>query len=238
MENEELIRAIEAAHVDISTIVELTHVDPKTVQCWLKGRVPHSRHRKTLAKLLNERENYLWPTESTKEIRTAYAHRADVPASSWWQLFSQAHQHIDLLGYAMSFLPEQHPRLVSLLKEKSMASCKIRIALADPTCGHVQERDAEERLGGTLPDLIRSTVYLFRELWHIDGIEIRYHTTPLYNSIFRCDNEMFATPHLYGLHGSKAPLLYLRRLEADGIFANFIDHFEAVWKSATAVEQA
>jgi hypothetical protein len=26
-------------------------------------------------------------------------------------------------------------------------------------------------------------------------------------------------------------------LEADGIFANFIDHFEAVWKSATAVEQ-
>jgi hypothetical protein len=138
----------------------------------------------------------------------------------------------------MSFLPEQHPRLVSLLKEKSMASCKIRIALADPTCGHVQERDAEERLGGTLPDLIRSTVYLFRELWHIDGIEIRYHTTPLYNSIFRCDNEMFVTPHLYGLHGSKAPLLYLRRLEEDGIFANFIDHFEVVWKSATVVEQA
>ncbi len=237
MENEELLRAIEAANIDISTIVELTDVDPKTVQCWLKGRIPHSRHRKALAKLLNERENNLWPIDNTKEIRAAFAHRAEVSASTWWHLFTQAHQRIDLLGYAMSFLPEQHPRLIPLLKEKSMESCKIRISLADPTGRHVQERDAEERLGGTLPDLIRSTIYLFHGLWNIDGIEIRYHTTPLYNSIFRFDNEMFVTPHLYGLHGSKAPLLYLRRLEADGIFANFADHFEAVWKSATAVEQ-
>jgi hypothetical protein len=237
MKNEDLIRAIEAANIDISTIVELTDVDPKTVQCWLKGRVPHSRHRKVLAKLLNVRENVLWPIDSTKEIRAVYAHRAEVPISAWWHLFSQAHQRIDLLGYAMSFLPEQHPRLVPLLKAKNMASCKIRIALADPTCRHVQERDVEEGLGGTLSDLIRSTIYLFRELWNIDGIDIRYHTTPLYNSIFRFDNEMFVTPHLYGLHGSKAPLFYLRRLEADGIFANFADHFEAVWKSAMVVEQ-
>ncbi len=231
MENEQLLRAIEAANIDISAIVELTNVDPKTVQCWLKGRVPHPRHRKALAKLLDERENALWP----KEIKAAYAHRAEVPASAWWHLLSQAHQHIDLLGYAMSFLPEQHPRLTSLLRQKSMASCKIRIALADPTCKHVQERDQEEQLGGTLPDLIKSTIYLFRELWNCDGIEIHYHTTPLYNSLFRFDNDMFVTPHLYGLHGSKAPLLHLHSLGSGGLFANFAAHFEAIWTITTPI---
>jgi hypothetical protein len=47
---------------------------------------------------------------------------------------------------------------------------------------------------------------------------------------------MFVTPHLYGLHGSRAPLLHLRRLGPDGIFANFAAHFEAVWATTTSVQ--
>jgi hypothetical protein len=104
----------------------------------------------------------------------------------------------------MSFLPEQHAGLTALLKKKGAASCKIRIALADPACRQVQERDEEEKLEGTLPALIKSTLYRFRDLWNCAGVEIRYHTAPLYNSLFRFDDEMFVTPHLYGLHGSKA----------------------------------
>jgi hypothetical protein len=49
---------------------------------------------------------------------------------------------------------------------------------------------------------------------------------------------MFVTPHLYGLHGSKAPLLHLRQLESQGIFANFAAHFEAVWATGMIVEHA
>lgn len=245
MANERLKNAMATVHIDIEAITRETDVDPKTVQRWLGGRIPHARHRWKIAKLLKEREDYLWPTDETSnthatiqtaEIVGAYAHRADVPISLWWKLFQQAQIQIDLLGYAMLFLPEQHPRLISLLKEKAEASCKIRIAIADPTSIDVQRRDDEEELGGTLPARIQSTLYHFRELHNLSNVEMRYHTTPLYNSVFRFDHEMFVTPHLYALHGSKAPLLHLRRLGPDGIFANFATHFETLWSTTTLIE--
>ena len=238
MENERLRNAMEAVHVNIEMITRVTEVDPKTVQRWLKGRVPHARHRWKIAALLKEREDFLWPNhgrqavtalEHTSEIVAAYAHRSDVSPNIWWQLFLQAKGEIDLLGYAMQFLPEQHPYLTDLLKEKATYGCKIRIALADPTSPQVQMRDEEEQLGGTLPARIQTTLHHFRSIHNVDGIEIRYHSTILYNSLFRCDNEMFVTPHLYGLHGSKAPLFYLRCLGSNGIFTNFLEHFQKIW---------
>jgi hypothetical protein len=245
MTNERLRNAMAAAYVDIDAITRATNVDPKTVQRWLGGRIPHARHRWKIAKLLKEREDYLWPTNElngatttaqTAEIVVAYTHRADVPVNAWWHLFLQAQRQIDLLGYAMLFLPEQHPNLISLLQEKAAASCHVRIAIADPTSIDVQRRDEEEQLGGTLPARIQTTLYHFRDLRNCENIEIRYHTTPMYNSVFRFDNEMFVTPHLYGLHGSKAPLLHLHRLGPHGIFANFANHFEALWATTTLVE--
>jgi transcriptional regulator with XRE-family HTH domain len=243
MGNERLRQAVIAAHVDIDTIAEATNVDPKTVQRWLSGRVPHARHRWKVAELLKEHEDFLWPadedvipaTAHTSEVIAAYAHRSDVLAHAWWQLFLRAKEQIDLLGYAMLFLPEQHPYLVDLLKEKAQASCKVRIAIAEPSSEDVRRRDEEERLGGTLPARIRTTLYHFRDLHNRDDIEVGYHATPMYNSIFRCDNEMFVTPHLYGLHGSKAPLLHLRRLGPHGIFENFATHFERIWATTIPV---
>jgi transcriptional regulator with XRE-family HTH domain len=245
MGNERLRNAMIAAHMDVDSLTRAMNVDPKTVQRWLKGRVPHLRHRWEIAKLLKEHEDFLWPpneksvttTEHTAEIVAAYAHRSDVPVARWWQLFLQAQKQIDLLGYAMQFLPEQHPRLQSLLQEKATNGCLIRIALADPTSAVVQMRDEEEQLGGTLPACIRTTLHHFRGLHNLTGIEMRYHSTILYNSIFRCDNEMFVTPHLYGLHGSKAPLFHLRCLGVSGLFVNFATHFETVWNTTTPLTQ-
>lgn len=154
---------------------------------------------------------------------------------AWWALFVQAQEHIDLLANAMLFIPEQHAGLIPLLKEKGATSCKVRIAFADPICEMVRIRDEEEGLGGTLPGRIKNCLYHFQSLLGHPGIEIHYHSTPLYNSLFRFDNEMFVTPHLYSLHGSKAPLLHLRRLEEDGLFDNFVSHFEAVWKTTVPV---
>src|SRR6266581_2981925 len=65
----------------------------------------------------------------TSEILAAYAHRADVPSHVWHDLFDQAKTQIDLLGYAMLFLPEANPRLIDQLKEKAAAGCVVRIAL-------------------------------------------------------------------------------------------------------------
>jgi hypothetical protein len=239
MSNERLKSAMAKAHVDVEIITRTVDVDPKTVQRWLKGRVPHARHRWKLAELLRENEDFLWPgadntnttTTHTSEVVAAYAHRNEVPPGPWWQLFSHARKQIDLLGFAMLFLPEQHSGLVDLFEEKATSGCKIRIALADPMCAAVQMRDEEEQLGGTLPARIQTTLYHFRAIHNFDGIEIRYHTACLYNSLFRSDNQMFVTPHLYGLHGSKAPLLHLRCLGPNGIFANFAEHFEAIWRT-------
>ncbi len=242
MVNERLRNAMTTAHIDIETITKATNVDPKTVQRWLSGRVPHARHRWKVAELLKEREDFLWPTdnnttanEHTSEVVAAYAHRTDVPPSAWLQLFLQAREKIDLLGNAMLFVPEQNSGLVDLFKEKATKSCKIRITVADPTCMAVQWHDEEEQLGGTLPARIQTTLHHLRGIRNFDGIEIRYHSTILYNSLFRCDNEMFVTAHLYGLHGSKAPLLHLRYLGPNGIFANFAAHFEAVWATTKPV---
>ena len=61
MGNERLRRAMAAAHVGVEEVSQATQVDPKTVQRWLKGRVPHARHRWTVAELVHEDERYLWP---------------------------------------------------------------------------------------------------------------------------------------------------------------------------------
>ncbi len=245
MTNERLRNAMTMAHVDIEAITRVTGVDPKTVQRWLGGRIPHTRHRWEIAKLLKEREDYLWPADEsqgaptsaqTAEIVAAYAHRAHVLASAWWNLFTRAERQIDLLGFAMLFLPEQHPGLVDSLKQKATNACQVRIAIADPVSPYVHERDSEEQLGGTLPARIQTTLYQFRDLHKHPNVQIHLHRTPMYNSVFRFDDEMFVTTHLYGLHGSKAPLFHLRRLGPHGIFENFATHFENLWATTTPVE--
>lgn len=246
MVNERLKNAMAITHTDVDAIVKVTNVDPKTVQRWINGRVPHARYRSKIAKLLREREDFLWSDDGrsatstaaqTSEIVDAYTHRADVPANLWWELFARSQKQIDLLGYAMLFLPEQHSNLIQLLKEKAKTSCKIRIAIADPTSEYVQKRDEEEQLGGTLSARIQMTLFHFRDLQDCANIQIRYHTTPMYNSVFRFDNSMFVTPHLYSVHGSKAPLFHLRRLGSYGIFENFATHFETIWTTTKPVQQ-
>jgi len=242
--NDRLRNAMIAARIDIDSLAQLTNVDPKTVQRWLNGRIPHPRHRWKIAELLREREEVLWPVdrcmianEHTTEIIAAYAHRNDVPPNAWLQLFMRAKKQLDLLGHAMLFIPEQNSGVLNLFQEKAATGCKIRVAIADPNCTAIQMRDEEERLGGTLAARIQTTLYHFRSLRNVSGIEIRYHSTILYNSLFRSDNEMFITPHLYGLHGSKAPLLYVRRLSSDGVFTNFAQHFEAVWNTTHPIKE-
>ena len=135
----------------------------------------------------------------------------------------------------MQFLPEDHSRLDRLLIDKAAAGCRIRIALANPESPYVAERDEEEGLGGTFPDRIRTTLDHFEALIGVEGIDLRLHETRMYNSIFRGDDQMFVTPHLYALKGYRAPLLHLRRSADDGIFDGFAAHFERVWTVSTPI---
>ncbi len=217
------------------------------MQRWLAGRVPHPRHRWSIADLLGVREEALWPQTKpsttaraavTNEILAAYAHRAEVPPHLWYDLITQADRQIDLLGYAMLFLPESNPNLAEQLREKAAADCTIRIALVDPDSPEVAARDAEEGLAGALPGRIRTALHYFAELANGDGISLHLHSTKMYNSIFRFDDEMLVTPHLYGEPGYMSPALHLRRLGPYGIFDNFALHFERVWATSARIDGA
>jgi Domain of unknown function (DUF5919) len=244
MANERLRSAMANARADIDAITKATGVDPKTVQRWLTGRVPHPRHRWAIANLLGEEEGYLWPAarpdlspgaEATSEVVAAYGHRADIPISKWSDLLATARRQIDLLGYAFLFLPEQFVDLGLSIEKKSAGGCKVRIALADPDGSQVQERDALEQLGGTLPARIQTTLGHLRDVLTIPGVELRFHNVHLYNAIYRFDDEMVVTPYLYRAHGFQHPAFRLRRLGPYGVFASFADQFETIWASATPV---
>jgi hypothetical protein len=46
----------------------------------------------------------------------------------------------------------------------------------------------------------------------IPGVELRLHTTTLYNSIYRFDGDMLVNAHAYGSPAAQSPVLHLRHL--------------------------
>jgi len=235
--NERLRVAMTAKGMEIETLARLVSVDPKTVRRWLGGRLPHPRHRWKICDILGQSEQELWPevslgasgTHHTSEIVAAYAHRADSPSQLWSGILDRVRTNVDLLGYAMLFFPEQHPRLAQIIEEKCASGLRVRIALADPDGAEVKARDALEELGGTLPGRIRSTMGHLEPLFSSVGVEIRYHDASLYNALYRFDDQMLITPYLYKLHGYQHPLLHLKRLGPAGLFESYAQQFEAIW---------
>lgn len=172
------------------------------------------------------------------EIVNTYPYRSQLPVSAWWELISGAERQIDLLGYTLYFLSMQHPELVETLREKCENGCVVRAAIADPASPHVEYRDAEEDQPITLGVRINSTIKHFKPLLSCENFQIRYQNIPLYNSIFRFDDDMLVTPHLYATTGASAPLLHLRRTGTNGLFSRFAGHFEDVWSTTTIPEWA
>ena len=239
--NERLRASMAAARVDIKALAQATGVDPKTVQRWLGGRVPHPGHRSVISSVVAEEEGYLWQTarpssspgaEATVEVIAAYAHRADIPTAKWADLLARARSHIDLLGYSFLFLPEQHVDLTAVIEKACAAGCNVRIMLADPDGTSAAERDRLEQLDGTLPVRIRTTLTHLANIESLPGVEIRLHNAHLYNAIYRFDDEMIVTPYLVGAHGFQHPALHLRRLGPYGIFVSFAEELERLWSPA------
>ena len=241
--NEALRVAMSARSIEAEALARDVGVDPKTVQRWLAGRVPHPRHRWKICDLLAQSEQHLWPgvglgasgARATSEIVAAFAHRADAPSQLWAGMLERVRTNLDLLGYAMLFFPEQHPQLARLVEAKCAQGLRVRIALADPDGEEVAARDALEGLGGTLPARIRSTVAHLAPILSRAGVEVRFHGIPLYNATYRFDDEMLVTPYLYRLHGYQHPLLHLKRLGPAGIFEGYGEQFEAIWAEARPV---
>ena len=78
---------------------------------------------------------------------------------------------------------------------------------------------------------IRNAIVLYRPLV-TSGVQIRLHSTVLYNSIYRADDEMLINQHIYGIAAAYAPVLHLRRHSDDDVFSTYVASFERVWSSA------
>ena len=74
------------------------------------------------------------------------------------------------------------------------------------------------------------------ELVGLPGFALRAHGTTLYKSIYRFDSQMLVNTHLWGVNAYGAPVLHVRQLQGGGLFAGYLESFEAVWAVGRPVE--
>jgi transcriptional regulator with XRE-family HTH domain len=242
MTNERLRDALLRNGLDLDQVAKVTTVDPKTVERWItKGRLPYPRHRRAIAAMVRESENYLWPDAiaperkaeiAESEVVKVYPHRHSVPADLWERLLNGAEQHIEMLNYSGMFLTD-NPSLIKKLRAKVEGGIKVRILIGDPASRAVARRSDEEGIGkGTLAAKVRNAHAFYKPLAEVPNLAIRSHGTTLYNSIYRFDDDMLVNTHVYGFMAAHAPLLHLRRLAGGDLFETYSESFDAVWNAA------
>lgn len=219
-------------------------VEPKSVERWINtDRIPHRRHRWAAARHLSVDEIYLWPAvagrgssgnaEATRaELVEIYPDRASVPRELWLRLLSEAQEHVDVLVFSGTFYAQTQPRVAAMVTEAAQRGAQIRLCFGDPTADSVAIRDREEGLAGTLASKIRSSLTYYRNLIEIDGCEVRLHSSTVYASLFRYDDEVLVNPHVYGEPASANPTLHFRRLGGGSIADHYITSFDRVWSEA------
>ena len=233
---EPLRRALIGARLRDVDVAKTLGVDPKTVQRWLAGRVPHARHRWDVADMLAVHEYDLWPHLAAvpsidPEVYATYPHRGSVSRETWRALFNNARSEIGILVYSGLFLAED-VEIVRLFADRARGEVAVRLLLGDPSSPHVDQRGADEGIHDAMAAKIRNAITLYRPL--IDaGVQIRLHSTVLYNSLYRGDGEMLINQHIHGIAAAYAPVLHLRRRTDDGVFATYLQSFERVWYPAT-----
>lgn len=239
MANERLRRAILSSGLRVEEVAERLGCDRKSVDRWIEGHTPYRRNQHGLASLLGADPGYFWPAASSDEARdlgaaellAIWPTRSLVPNRLWLDVFSAAEEEIDILVYAGFWLSED-PAVRRVLREKSDAGVHLRVLLGDPASEAVRRRGAEEGIGDAIAAKIGNVIHNYREVINSPNATFRLHATTLYSSIFRGDDDMLVSAHVYGQPGHMTPLLHLRRVPGAALFANYADSFARVWSEA------
>lgn len=238
--NAALRKALAASRLTEIDVAAHLGVDPKTVRRWLSGQRPYPRHRWALADLLQTEEDTLWPQNSQKaeahtpvseHVQRVYAHRWQVPREVWWDLFSSAEQEIGILVYSGLFLADD-AGMLELLGARARDGVNVRILLGDPGSQPLKRRGQEERIGEALTARASNALLLFQTLLDIDGIEIRTHSTALYNSVYLTEKRLLVNQHIYGLPAAKSPVIEIDRSLSPDMAETYSESFFAVWNTA------
>ncbi|MEU3229642.1 XRE family transcriptional regulator [Nocardiopsis alba] len=238
--NAALRKAMAAAQLTDTDVAARLGVDPKTVRRWLSGQRPYPRHRWALADLLQAEEDTLWPQDSqeleahapaSEHVQRVYSHRWQVPREVWWDLFSSAEQEIGILAYSGLFLAD-NPGILQLLEARAREGVSVRILLGDPKSEPVKQRGREEQIGEALAARANNALLLFGTLLHVDGIEIRTHSTILYNSVYLTEKSLIVNHHIYGLPAAKTPVIEIDRSLSPHMAEIYARSFDMTWNSS------
>lgn len=220
-------------------LAEVCEVDPKTVSRWLGGRVPHPKHRHSVAQHLRVEEAFLWPPvpeaipqPKNAELVATYPNRAEVPRDVWLTLLRGATEQIDILVFSGTFIVQSNPLVVKMLAERASRGTRVRLCFGDPRGRAVTARGHEEGIGDTLAAKIRASLSYYRPLLSKDGCEVRLHDTTLYSSLFRYDENLIVNPHIWGQPASANPVLQLKRTATSPWFDSYAESFDAIWATA------
>lgn len=234
--NERLRRAMHRANLDIAGLAAAAEVSTKTVERWIAGTAPYPRTRYRVAAIVREEESYLWPEATNTaslagaEIVATYPRRSEVPPHLWMELLRAAERDVDLLAFAGLFLTEEHPEWLGTLAAKARTGVRVRLLLGDPDGAQLAARDREYRIGGGVAGRV-AAVRAYYEQHMPDSVEVRLHDTPLYNSIYRFDDDMIVNVHAYGVLAARTPVMHLRRIDGR-YFHTYVESYERVWASA------
>src|SRR3954447_9544662 len=102
------------AGLSASALASAVGVDVKSVTRWVsEDRVPYPVTRAKVARLVNQRESFLWPSlvfrddvsdEVVAELDRIWPTRSAISDAAWHQLFSSAKAQLDILVCAGGFL--------------------------------------------------------------------------------------------------------------------------------------
>lgn len=261
MSNERLRSAILEAGMSLAEFGEAVGVDPKTVERWIaKDRVPHRAHRLKSSSILGRTDVFLWPTtESDPRSRAAakaefvelFPNRGSVPSSTWVELLGSAHESIDLLAYAGSFLHDSVPSFAERLSERAAEGVSVRLLFGDPSSDAVALRGKEEGIGELMAARCALTWNYFAPILNGDsgidgsgadgagdGVQARQHGCTLYASLFRFDDALLVNPHAYGAAAGHSPVLHLNRVPGGQLFSHYLDSFDRTWQEAKPLQSA
>lgn len=185
-----------------------------------------------LSKELTESVDMLRSTKDTGIINF-WNSRSDYPTREWISRISNTNGDIRILCYAMHFLLDE-ANFDDELARVAQAGKKVKILVGMPNGECVKARTLEEKSEGNIAERIeRASARIERinnKLPQDKQIEIRYHNTPLYASIYVFGSNMLVTPQLYGTRGAKAPLIEIRDNEnTQCMYKKYIEMFNEVW---------
>lgn len=178
--------------------------------------------------------------KSTKEtgIINSWNNRSDCPVKEWINRIEMSDGTIRILCYAMSFLVDDGDFDEVMLKKASEGK-KIQILLGKPTGECIKARTIEERIEGNIADRIERAAAriddINKRLSEEKKIEVKYHDTPLYASIYIMGSKAIITPQLYATRGALAPILEIQKTDnKQCMYIKYLEMFNEVWKTGSA----